>query len=271
MKAKLTLQEKLRDLRDEQDLTLSMLAGKTGIPLSTLQRMEGNEDTRIGYQDVLALAKFYGVSTDYLMGLTDNRQYRHIEIDKLRLSDAAVEVLKGEKLNNRLVGELLAHPDFPRLLSAMEVYIDRRIMPQMNAMNTMLKITESVIKEKFEAADNDEVIAMLQEAVVDEDEYLRYRISERFNVLLKSLFDAHKKDALPDAQAAELQEIKDALTDFPAHQEREEKARWKLTLLAKQIGLNISELTKDEIAVLMKAIEKSEKYKQGRRMGKRRR
>ena len=56
MKTKLTLQEKLRDLRDERKMTLSDLTGATGIPLSILQSMEGKDDIRTGYQDVAALA-----------------------------------------------------------------------------------------------------------------------------------------------------------------------------------------------------------------------
>ena len=52
MKTKLTLQEKLRDLRDEKKMTLSDLSGETNIPLSTLQRIEGQDDIRTGYQDV---------------------------------------------------------------------------------------------------------------------------------------------------------------------------------------------------------------------------
>jgi len=132
LKTKLTLQEKLRDLRDEKKMTLSDLSGVTGIPLSTLQRAEGQEDVRVGYQDIAALAKFYGVSTDYLFGLTDNRQHRHIEVDTLDLSDDAIEILKGEKLNNRLLCELIAHPDFQKLMNAVEIYIDRKILPQIN-------------------------------------------------------------------------------------------------------------------------------------------
>lgn len=265
MKTKLTLQEKLRDLRDEKKMTLSDLAGATGIPLSTLQRIESNEDIRIGYQDVAALAIFYGVSADYLFGLTDNRQHRHIAVDALHLSDPAIETLKGGKLNNRLVSELLAHPDFSRLLSAVEVYIDRKVLPQMNTVNAMYKIAEGTIKEKFEVADNDEVIALLQESVIDEDEYLRYRISERFNGLMKSLFDAHKKDALPDEQANVLQELRDTMRDYPAQKEKEEKERWRLMLLAKQIGLNIKDLSDEEIRVLIEAVKKSEMYKHGRK------
>lgn len=37
LKTRLTLQEKLRDLRDEKKMTLSDLAQAMGIPLSTLQ------------------------------------------------------------------------------------------------------------------------------------------------------------------------------------------------------------------------------------------
>ena len=271
MKIKLSLQEKLRDLRDERKLTLSDLSGETGIHLSTLQRTEGQDDVRVGYQDIAALAKFYGVSTDYLFGLTDNRQHRHIEVDALRLSDPAIGTLSGENLNNRLLSELIAHPDFPKLMNAIEIYIDRKVLPQMNTMNAMYKLAESVIKDNFHVEDNDEVISLLQEAVVDEDEYLRYRISERFNEIMKSLFAAHKKDALPDEQASVILDMKAALEDFPAQQGQEEKARWKMIQLAKQLGLNVSGLSNEEIDILMKALRNSTAYKQGRRQdGKRR-
>jgi len=265
LKIKLTLQEKLRDLRDEKKLTLSELAEATGIPLSTLQRTEGQEDVRVGYQDIATLAMFYGVSADYLFGLTDNRQYRHVEVDTLNLSDSAIKILKGGNLNNRLLSEIIAHPDFSALLNAVEIYIDRKVLPQINTMNTIYKIAESVIKNNYEVTENDNIIALLQETIVDEDEYLRYRISERFNVIMKSLFDAHKKDALPDEQVSILKDMEKVLQDYPAQQEQEEQARWKMTYFAKQLGLNITELTEEEIQVLIKALQKSKKYKQIRR------
>jgi len=48
----------------------------------------------------------------------------------------------------------------------------------MNTMNAMYKTVEKTIKDRFEVVNNDEIISLSQEAVVDEDEYLRYRISE---------------------------------------------------------------------------------------------
>ena len=92
------MQEKLRDLRDERKLRLEDVAAATGIPKSTLSRIE----------------------------TTENRLHRNVAIDDLGLTDAAVATLKERKLNNRLVSELLSHPTAPQLFSAMEVYIDRK-------------------------------------------------------------------------------------------------------------------------------------------------
>ena len=141
----------------------------------------------VGYQDIETLARFYDVSADYLFGLTDLDQYRNIKINKLRLSDEAIAVFKDGKLNNRLISEFIAHADFPQLLSAMEIFIDRKVLSQMNTMNAMYKYAEQTIKENVDVPENDEMMAFLQQSVVEEDEYLRYRISERFNMLMKVL------------------------------------------------------------------------------------
>ena len=264
MKVRLTLQEKLRDLRDEKKLTLTVLSEATGIPTATLQRLEANDDHHASYTDVAALATFYGVSADYLFGQTDNRQHRNVEIDALRLSDAAIEVLKGGQLNRRLLSELISHEDFSALLGAVEIYIDRKVVPQMKTLNQMYQLAEEKIKEQGITKDGDEILSLLQQAVVNEDEYLRFRISERFNELMKKLFDAHKKDALPDADQDTLKEIREGLETYRQEKESIGAARAKLVLLAKQIGLNVSELTDEEIAVLMKALNKSQTLKKYR-------
>ena len=90
MNTKLTLGEKLKDLRIGKDLKLADVEAATGISTSTLQRIEADADIRVGYQDIETLTRFYDVSADYLFGLTDLDQYRNIEIDKLRLSDEAI-------------------------------------------------------------------------------------------------------------------------------------------------------------------------------------
>ena len=124
------MQEKLRDLRSERKLKLQEVADTTGIPRTTIQRIETDDNIRANYQDVATLAKFYNVSADYLFGITDNLQHRNIEIDALSLSDSAIEVLKSKKLNNRMISDMLSHEGFQQSLRSVETYIDNNLLQQ---------------------------------------------------------------------------------------------------------------------------------------------
>ena len=255
MKSKLTLGEKLKDLRVAKNLKLADVEDETGISSSTVQRLEADDDIRVGYQDIETLARFYDASADYLFGLTDLVQYRNIEIDELQLPDTAIGVLKDGQLNNRLIGEFLSHSDFPKLLNAMEIYIDQKVQSQISTMNAMYKYTETTIKDNYEVLENDAIMLFLEESVIDEDDYLRYRISERFNALMKSLFDAHKKDKLSPEQADMLADMKEHAEAFIELQKTETADKAKAILLCRDLGLNASKLTDEEWRVLIKVLD----------------
>lgn len=95
MQPKLTVQERLKDLRVvDFDLTLEELAERTGLSRSALGKYESDENAKdISPFAILTLAKFYGVSTDYLLGLTENKNHPNTELNALHLSDDAITVL----------------------------------------------------------------------------------------------------------------------------------------------------------------------------------
>lgn len=60
--------QRLRDLREDKDLTQDELAKKLGMWLNTYRNYEvGNREPPFSF--VIELAKFYNVSLDYLAGL----------------------------------------------------------------------------------------------------------------------------------------------------------------------------------------------------------
>ena len=74
MQTKLTIQDRLKDLRvKDWHLTLEQLAEATGLSRSTLGNYETNDFKDISPFSVVRLAQFYGVSTDYLMGVTEQK------------------------------------------------------------------------------------------------------------------------------------------------------------------------------------------------------
>ena len=112
MQPKLTIQERLKDLRVERGLTLEQLSAETGISKSALGKYEADDFKDISPFSMVALAKFYGVSTDYLLGLTEQKNHPNTELDALHLGDDAIEVLRTGKFNHRLLSELICHNDF---------------------------------------------------------------------------------------------------------------------------------------------------------------
>ena len=83
MYIKLTAGERLKDLRLAHSLTLKELAERTGLSASALGSYEANEDKEISLFGITTLARFYGVSTDYLLGLTETKNHPNAELHEL--------------------------------------------------------------------------------------------------------------------------------------------------------------------------------------------
>ena len=63
--------QRLRDLREDKDLKQVQVASLLGIQQTVYSRYERGYQT-IPVEHLLALADFYGVSTDYILGRTND-------------------------------------------------------------------------------------------------------------------------------------------------------------------------------------------------------
>ena len=75
---KLTMQERLNQLRIEKGLRMGDVAKEIGVSTATLSRFEKFHDIHIPYQNLVDLASFFDVSMDYICGLTLHRKYREL-------------------------------------------------------------------------------------------------------------------------------------------------------------------------------------------------
>ena len=94
MHTKLTIPERLKDLRvSEKRMSLQELSNATGIPSSTLGNYEKDENIDMSLGNLITLANFYNVSTDYLLCRTELRKHKNQSISDLHLIDDAVQIL----------------------------------------------------------------------------------------------------------------------------------------------------------------------------------
>ena len=106
MKGATSIQERLWELRKDKGLNLEELSELTGISKSALGSYEKEDYKEINHGNLITLADFYGVSVDYLLCRTENREQINTSLTELHLNDEMVALLKSGRINNRLLCEL---------------------------------------------------------------------------------------------------------------------------------------------------------------------
>ena len=197
MEIKLTMGEKLKDLRIEKRLTTKQVSQMTGISEAVYNGLENDSERDTGYSRIIALAKFYDVPTDYLLGFTESRITKNIELKQLHLSDKAIEILMSGKQNNHLISDLIEHKEFSNLINSIDVYVRQLAASHIGTVNNMLTIAQRGIENYYsdnkpKPDDFDSAMNYLNETVVNEDDFLRFRISERFNQILRDVYELYK-------------------------------------------------------------------------------
>ncbi len=97
----LTIQERLKDLRTKNNLTLEQLAEKTGLSKSALGNYEADNSKEISSYALIKLAKFYHVTADYLLGLTETKRDLDIAVSDLNLSDEVIKLFKNKQIDTQ--------------------------------------------------------------------------------------------------------------------------------------------------------------------------
>ena len=153
------------------------MAEQTGLSRSALSNYETNESKEVSQFALVTLAKFYGVSTDYLLGLSALENPMQGDIHDLNISSEMAELLKSGKINNRLLCEMATHPDFPKLLMDMEIMVDGEARNAIRAIDMLFEaVRMKIIKETNIDEDSNAQILTFKEAQIDEDEYFEMKI-----------------------------------------------------------------------------------------------
>ena len=192
MRALLTIQERIKDLRVDHNLTLEQLAEKTGLSSSALGNYETNEYKDISHCAIIKLAKFYGVTTDYLLGFSETKKHSKADINSLRLSDEMSELLQQGKINIPLFCELATHRVFPKLLADIEIYVNRFASKMIGFLNSFVDAGREQIITKAKPLQSDNILNLLSNISIDEGDYFDRRIHDDMDEIIKDLREKHK-------------------------------------------------------------------------------
>lgn len=254
MNCKLTLQEKLKDLRTERGLSLVELSEKTGISKSALGSYE-SDDTKnaITVNVIVTLAGFYGVTSDYLLGITENRERHPFPVDELGLDDETIALLKERNLNVQLICEMIKDPHFSDFLSDLEIYVDNLASAQIRNMNKYIEHNRAMIKNKYSLSDSDHYMRSLKAALINEDNYFDNLLGNDISAIAKDLRELHKKDSNTGSYDTIFDEFMDTYEEV---QKADSITQKQMLTYSKLFQMNFTKMDPYEFKTFMDIVER---------------
>ena len=189
------IKERMEDLRNRRKLTLKEVAEKTSIDYSTLSRIENGNVKKVGDDVLLKLARFFGVSTDFLLGITNIPDKKNYTIEELGLTPDAARNLYTGAVDSRVINLLLAHPDFGTLTSRIADYLDDRMAAGIAAQN---QLYDSVSALMMRIGKEEKALRQAATAQAKEAKALRRKLYAdqlaQIDALFKSILSSLKKE-----------------------------------------------------------------------------
>ena len=162
-----TPNERIGDLRTKIGLSQKELAEMIGVSASQLSRIENGETQSISSELLIKLAKAFGVSTDYILGITTISTPKSRDISELGLSEGAVKGLVNGAVDVQMLNHLMEHKTFSYLLYLIKTYFDNSLTAGIMTRNALIDMATATLGDFMK--DNPEHKA----EVVADAKYLR--------------------------------------------------------------------------------------------------
>lgn len=112
--------ERIQDLLRERGMSQAELAEKIGLSESSLSRYLSGQTDKLSADNIVAIARVFEVTTDFLLCLTDIPFTTNYDIAKLGLSVKAAEKLLRRKVNPGTVSQLIETQGFNLLIQQLD-------------------------------------------------------------------------------------------------------------------------------------------------------
>lgn len=110
------------------------------------------------------------------------------------MSDDMIGLLKSGLVDNSLLCELATHPDFPRLMADLEIYVNGVAVKQVQTANAIVDTMSATIMKQYNPGLTDPQLRQLIAAHIDDDSFCRYVIQQDISKIALDLREAHKDD-----------------------------------------------------------------------------
>ena len=137
---------RLIDLCKSRKISQSQLAGVLGVDRSALSRFLSGKTDSLSHEHVIAIANYFNVTTDFLLGETDDPGRINYDIGELGLTVKAAECLYTRKVDPVVLCKLLEHERCGELMREIGLYLDETMAAGIAAQNQLFNSLSNLLR-----------------------------------------------------------------------------------------------------------------------------
>ena len=259
-------------------MSLQELSDATGIPSSTLGNYEKDENIDMSLGNLITLADFYNVSTDYLLCQTELRKHKNQSVSDLHLNDDAIQLLTDKKYNPRLLSELLTHENFRKFMTDLEIYIDGFNDKGIQIANAFLDVMRCKLTE-LGADSTDAFASVFDNSHIEAEQYYMNILSADLKPIVSDLRNTHMKDSNTASDIDYQSMVKNIIDDFATQipttvnddteSSNDAYINGLLLLFCKNLEMKVTQLSVEEKQTLKEIFSCSKPAKEHRKLRRR--
>ena len=259
-------------------MSLQELSDATGIPISTLGNYEKDENIDMSLGNLITLADFYNVSTDYLLCRTELRKHKNQSVSDLHLNDDAIQILTDKKYNPRLLSELLTHENFKKFMTDLEIYIDGFNDKGIQIANAFLDVMRCKLTE-LGADSTDAFASVFDNSHIEAEQYYMNILSADLKPIVSDLRNTHMKDSNTASDIDYQSMVKNIIDDFATQipttvnddteSSNDAYINGLLLLFCKNLEMKVTQLSVEEKQTLKEIFSCSKPAKEHRKLRRR--
>ncbi len=187
-----TIGERIEELRKDKGWSQQQLAENIFASKSQISRIEKGETKNVSSEMIIAFAKIFNVSTDYLLGLSRLRFPKNYDISQLGLSEEAVRKLLLKKIDADVLNRLLEHERFPYLCLLIRYYFDDTVANGIMGRNDIIDLaieplSELKLADSEQRAEKIKDLSFLKSQKIGKNEADIEKIKSVFLTILKDI------------------------------------------------------------------------------------
>lgn len=149
-----TTRDRLQDLMKSRGVTQSDLAAAIGCSISMLSRFISGQIDKLSDENIIRIAKFFNVSTDFILGVVDEPDRKNYDISELGLSVQAAKNLYSGKVNSDVLNLLLTNQRFADVTYLIARYLNNDLAKGVAGLNSVFNVAGAYLAGQAKEENN---------------------------------------------------------------------------------------------------------------------